>query len=197
MAAVVAIHQATGAGPDYDVVDDGANPLRFCNADTHDPGLASPLVIHASGVGNLNYSFWVHLFLDLSGTYTRVNNVRFYSDGTIGWALGTSGGFKIGIRDSGDNGVATGSYQQATGAGDSGHYMDDAVNGHAYYKDQTAPPANVADYTSVATLLVDSANHDSSAAEKTKGAVLQIIVDGDATHGELADETLTFMWDEI
>jgi hypothetical protein len=198
MGATVAIKQATGAGPDYATVDNGANPLRFCCADTHDPGLATPLVIHASGVGNFNYSFWVHLFLDLSGAYTRINNVRFYSDGTIGWALGTGGKFMVAIMDAGDNGIATGSYDQAAGAGDSGYYIATAgATGHQAYNGQVAAPALVSAYTSAATLLVDSANHDASAAEKTKGVVLQIKVDGDATHGELADEVLSFVWDEI
>ena len=196
MAATVVIKQATGAGPTYDTVDNGANPLRFCAADTHDPGLATPLVIHASGVGNYNYSFWVHLFLDITGTYTRINNIRFYSDGAIGWALGTGGKLVVGIRDAGDNGVPTGSYEQAAGSGDSGYAIEDAVNGHNYYNGQASEPALVSGYTSGVSLLVDSANHD-NVEEKTKGVVLQVKVDGDATHGELADETITFQRDEI
>jgi hypothetical protein len=197
MAAVVAINQATGAGPAYAVVDDGANPLRFCNADTHDPGLATPLVIHASGVGNFNYSYWVSLFLDITGTYTRINNVRFYSDGTIGWALGTGGKLVVAIMDAGDNGLPVVSYDQAAGTGDSGYAINlVGANGHQYYNAQVAEAALVSAYTSGATLLIDSSNHD-NVEEKTKGVVLQVKVDGDATHGEMADEGLVLIRDEI
>lgn len=193
MAATVAIHEATGATPDYDVVDDGANPARFCNADNHAPVLATPCVIATGGVGNLSYSFWKHFFLDLSGSYTRINNVVFYCDGTIGWALGTSGEVRIGLRDAGDNGVPTGNYDQSTGSATTG---DDMETGHTYYSGQGTPSADVSSYATGSALTIDSANHD-GAAEKTKGICVQCKIDGDATRGEQTDETFTFRFDEI
>ena len=190
MAATVVWAEANGVGPDYNTVTE----VRFCNTDVHNPVLTYPCVKPSAG---FNYSFWKSLFLSISGTYTRINNVLYYSDGAIGFALGTDGGVFVGIRDADDNGLPTGSYQQATGAGDSGYWMDDVTNGHAYYKAQTAVPANVEDYTSGGgELTVDSTNHD-NAEEKTKGLVLQAKIDDDATRGVQAAETQTMSFDEI
>ena len=196
MAASVTIKEANGAGPAYTTVDDGANPARFCNADNNAPVLATPCVIATGGVGNLSYSFWKHFFLDLSGSYTRINNVVFYCDGTIGWALGTAGEVRIGLRDAGDNGLATTDYDQSTGTTSTGDDMENGASGHAYYKGQGTPSADVSSYVTGSALTIDSANHD-GAAEKTKGCVMQTKVDGDATRGEQTDETFTFRFDEI
>lgn len=192
MAATVVVKEANGAGPTLTEV----SAIRFCNADNYNPGLDTPCVIDPAGVGHLTYSFWKSLFLDLSGTYTRINNVRFYPSGVIDWALGTSGKVVVGLRDAVDNGLPLGSYQQAGGSVASGYAMDDATNGHAYYKDQTTPNGNVNDYSEGSPLTVDTANHD-GVAEQTKGVVLQLILDGDATHGQMAQKSFTWKWDEI
>ena len=84
MAATVVVSEATGVTPDYDTV----TAVRLNNADEHDPVLTNPCVIPSAGY---NYSFWKHLFLSLSGTYTRINNVLFYTDGSSGYNLGTGG----------------------------------------------------------------------------------------------------------
>lgn len=193
MAATVIIKEANGAGPAFTTVDDGANPARFCNADNNAPGLDTPCVIASGGVGNLSYSFWKHFFLDLSGVYTRINNVVFFCDGTIGWGLGTSGEVRIGKRDAGDNGLAIGDYDQSTGSATTGDNMD---TGHAYYSGQTPPSVDVTSYVTGSPITIDSSNHDGGA-EKTKGCVLQVLVDGDAVRGDKGNELFTLRFDEI
>lgn len=178
--------QNLGNGVDVDV--------RFASMDAYNPVAQNPCVIAASGD---SYSFWKHLHLDLAGTFTTINNINFYSDGTITWTCGTDGGLFIGIRDTGDNGCPMDTeYDVATGSlGVTGDWMDHATNGHGYYKDQTATPALVANYTSGSTLLIDSTDY--SAVGHTKAVVLQIRIHDDATQGSQASETLTFTYDEI
>jgi hypothetical protein len=192
MGATVAVKEANGAGPTLTTV----TSVRFCNADNNNPGLDTPCVINPAGEGNLSYSFWKSLFLDLSGTYTRISDVRFYPSGSIDWTLGTSGQLIVGVRDSGDAGLPVASYAQAAGSAASGYVLDDETNGHPYYKEQTTPYADVEDYSDSSPLSVDGDNHD-DVEEQTKGVLLQLIIDGDATHGEMEDEQFNWLWDEI
>ena len=189
MAATVDVQEGNGAGPDWTT----KTAIRFCTADNHNPGSDNPIPIPESG---FNYSFWKSICLALSGTFTTINNIRFYSDGAIGWNVGTEGELRVGVRDSGDNGCPDGSYDQATGTvGETGHDMEDATNGHAYYKGQTTKSASVADYTSGSPLTVDTTDHTTP--ERTNHVVLQVKLDDDATQGEQTDETLTFKYDEV
>ena len=91
----------------------------------------------------------LHLTITAMNDATLLNNHVFYSDeGTSAWTLGTDGLVRIGLRDSGDNGVPVASYDQATGVvGTSGDDMEDDTNGHAYYKTQAPETGDVADYT--------------------------------------------------
>jgi len=152
-----------------------------------------PVPIPSSG---FKYSYWASICLDLAGTFTKINNVKFWSDGSIGWNFGTNGELRIGNRDSGDIGCPDASYQQALGVeGDTGYAIEDATNGHVYYKGQTTPTKKVDLWTSGSKAQVDSTDH--TVAEKTKHVVLQVKVDTNATQGEQADETLYFSYDEI
>ncbi|MCW4016817.1 MAG: hypothetical protein NWF06_10640 [Candidatus Bathyarchaeota archaeon] len=162
---------------------------QFAPADT-----SYPISIPSS---DFNYSYWIHVCLDLSGTFTQINNVRFCSDGAIGWNFGTGGELRRGNRDSGDHGCAMPSeYEVATGTeADTGDSIEDATNGHSYYNSQTTPTADVASDTEGSPAIIDSTDHTS--AEKTKAVVLQCKVANDAVQGEQADETLSFKYDEI
>jgi hypothetical protein len=206
MAATVTIYEANGGTdgtPGTHTRVDGQNlgngvdvDVRFCTADAYNDIAVHPCIIPAAGS---NFSYWKHLYLNIAtGTgFTTVNNIRFYTDGTIGWTCGTGGGLYVGIRDSGDNGTPMdASYEVATGVvGTSGHDIDDVTNGHTYYKDQTAPPALASNYTAGATLLVDSADY--SVADDSDAIVLNVKLATDATQGTQAAETLTFLYDEI
>ena len=202
MVAVVIVKEVNGGSdgtPGSKNRVDGQNlndntDVRFCTTDAHNPVATYPCIIPSA---DQNYSYWKHLCLDISGTFTTVNNIRFYTDGTIGWTCGTGGGLYVGLRDAGDNGCPMdASYNVATGTeGTTGDWMDHATNGHAYYKDQTVTPALASTYTSGSTLLIDSADY--SGADESDAVVLQVQLETDATQGTQSDETLTFLYDEI
>jgi len=194
MVATVKVQEVNGASPTY-TDKSVASPARFCTMDSATPGTSNPCVIPPGG--QTYYSYWKHFCLDLAGTFTKINNVRAYSDGKIDWQLGTGGMVMVAKRDSGDHGcpIAT-DYQQAAGTqGTTGYYLKDGTNGHAYYKGQTVEPADFAGYTSGAPITIDTTDHTS--AEKTKAMVMQVMIKDDATQGEKADETFTFLYDEI
>jgi hypothetical protein len=189
--ATVEVKQLTGAGPTATTV----TTPRLSTSDSAAPGTANPIPIAASG---LVYSYWMSLQLTITALNdaTLLNNHKFYSDGTIGWALGTGGKLVVGLRDSGDNGCPAASYDQASGTeGTTGDDMEDDTDGHAYYKSQDPETGLVSAYTSGSPLTVDSGDH--TAAEAFKHVVLQLVVDDDASRGALAAESLTFQWDEI
>lgn len=192
MAATVNVQEGNGASVSWTT----KTAIRFCTKDENNPLLTYPIPIPSS---SFNYSYWKSIVLDLSGSFTKINNVRFYSDGSIGWNFGTGGGLFVGKRDSGDNGCPTANYQQSAGTeGTTGYEMGNATNGHAYYKGQSTPKVNVNSYTSGSPLTVDSSDHTS--AEKTKHVVLQVKVDtqaNGASQGSQAAENLTFLYDEI
>ena len=180
--------QNLGNGVDVDV--------RFATMDAYNPVAQNPCVIPSSGD---NYSFWKHIHLAIAtGTgFTKINNIKFYSDGGIAWACGTGGGLFVGLRDAGDNGCPMDTeYDVATGTvGTTGDWMDDVTNGHGYYNGQTANPASVADYTSGAPLTIDTADY--AAADDADAVVLQAKIHDDAVQGDQATEVLTMTYDEI
>jgi hypothetical protein len=191
MAATLAIQEGNGSGPTWTTVTLG----RFCLADLYNPGDQYPCVVPAGG---FNYSYWKHFRLYLSGSFTKINNVRFYTSGNIktNWALGTGGAMLVCRRDSGPNGCPAGNYAQAHGSqGVSGTYVKDETNGHAYYKGQTVDPTDADTYTSANPLLID--NNDYTSEGGTYAVVLQLKFASDATQGEKPNESLTFLVDEI
>jgi hypothetical protein len=144
----------------------------------------------------------LHLTCTAFGDATLLNNHKFYSDGTVGWTLGTGGGLLVCIKSTGDCGVPVASYDQATGTqGTTGDYSYDETNGHAYYKTGTSnatAPVSVATYTSGSPMIVDAGDH--TTAEAFKGIVLQAKVDtaaNGAVRGSQTAETLTFSYDEV
>ena len=195
MAANVAVKEGNGASVTWNTV----TAIRFCTKDMYNPVLTYPIPIPDAG---LAYSYWKTICLDLSGSFSKINNVRFYSDSAIGWVCGTSGGLFVCTKTTGDKGVPAANYAQATGTeGSSGNDVDDASVGHTYYKSGSsnhAVPVSAATLTSGSPMVVDSGDHIQ--AEVTKGVVLQVRVDtsaNGATQGDQADETLVFKYDEI
>ncbi len=189
--ATVVVKQLTGAGPTATTV----TTPRLSTSDAAAPGTGNPIPIPAA---DFNFSYWMSLQLTITALNdaTLLNNHKFYSDGAIGWTLGTGGKLVVGVRDAGDEGCPAASYDQATGTGGTtGHDMEDNTNGHAYYKDQTTETALVSSFTSGASMTVDSGDH--TAAEAFKHVVVQVKVDDDATRGAQSAEVLTFQWDEI
>ena len=201
MVATVVVKELNGAGPSYTTVDNGANPARYKTKDEVTSDLNYPCVI--PGAGGTGYSYWKSHGLDLSATFTRINNVRWYTDAvTSSWTLGTNGKVVVGQRDATPTVTAQGcpnaSYDQATGTeGTTGDYLYDITNGHAYYKSGVGvAPVDVATFTNLAPMVVDLGNHD-GVAEMTKHVVTQTILKDAATQGLQSDATYTFLYDEI
>lgn len=171
----------------------GANngtDVRFCTADAYAPVAANPCVVPTA---DFNYSYWKQLSLGISGSFTTVNNICAYTDGTIGWSCGTGGGLFFGTRVSGDNGVPMdASYEIATGT--PGTTGDTMLTAHA----RCATGGGVAlasDYTSGASLLLDSTDY--SAAAESNALLCQVKLFTDATQGTAVHETVTITYDEI
>ena len=192
MAAVVEVKEANGDTPDWTVV----STVRFCTSDTYGPELNYPLSIPSTGY---RYSYWKTLCLELSGAFTKINNIKFYCDGAIGYTFGSGGALNIGTKDAGDSGLAIGSYDEATGEeGVSGDAMDDEDDGHAVYKGDGYTVKDIENYTSGSPLDLDSTDYE--AAGKTEAVVLQAKCDTVANGAEAGlqnAETLTWRFDEI
>lgn len=168
-----------------------ASTLRFRTDDSPTTtDTSNPLIIPDSGT---NYSYWVHLALEISGTFSEVSNIRFYTDGSLGFTLGTAGQVVRGNRDSGDQGCPESSYEVASGTvGTSG---DDLGANHGYFSGQSTPEADAFNATSGSPITVDSSTYTSSTS--SKAVVLQADVDTDASTGTQSDETFTFLYDEV
>ena len=192
MAATVDIEAWTG--------DDGngnpaskttASSFRFRTDDSPTTvDTTNPLIIPDSGT---NHSFWMSVGLAISGTYDEVSNIRFHTDGTIGYSLGTNGQVVRGNRDSGDNGVTESDYEQATGT--TGTSGDDLGGNHGFFSGQSTPEVNVENDTSGSPATIDSNTYTSD--QSTKAVVMQADVDTDASSGIQSDEDITFLYDEI
>jgi hypothetical protein len=200
MVATVIIEQATGGSDGTPGAENTiATSTRLQTADQFDiSDTTYPIPIPAAG---FNYSYWITVYLEITGgTFTQINNIRFYSDESIGWDYGSGGELRRGNRDSGDIGFAMDSgYEVATGTpGTTGHTIEDGVDGHSFYNGQTTKTADVEGDGVASPPVVDSTNH--SSAEKCKAIVLQVKLDtagNGAVQGEQTDETLTFKYDEI
>lgn len=188
MVETVNIEEANGTGPTYTTLTSS----RYCTSDTYNPGLDYPIPIPAAG--SFNRSYWKSHCLNLGGTFTTISNIKFYSDGNIGWQLGTSGGVYVATLSSGDAGLPTANYKQAGGTpGVTGYSIWDTTNGIPYYSGQT--PALVTSYTSASPLNLDSTQYTSTG--RSKFVVTQVVVSSDATHGTQAAETFTFRYDVV
>ena len=161
------------------------------------PQITYPVPIPPS---SSKYSFWKHVCLDVSGTFTSVSNIRHYSDGAIGWNFGASGALLRGNMDSGDDGCGVDTanshsdeYDQATGTG--GDTGDTIASSHSKYSGETTPTADIESDTSGSPCTLESGSL--TEAGKSKAVVLQVKVDSDATSGVQTAETLTFKYDVI
>jgi hypothetical protein len=192
MSATVDIQEANGATPDWTTV----TAARFCTSDVAVPGSNYSIPIPNTGY---RYSFWKTFCLLMSDIGTSINNIRFYSDGAIGWAFGTGGGLFVGTKNSGDSGLAIASYAQSTGTeGLTGNAMGASSGGHPVYKGAGYAVTDVETYTILAPLLVDSAYYTEYG--QSKCVVLQVKVDtpaNGANQGVQTDEVLSWRYDEI
>lgn len=192
MPASVEIQEANGVTPTWTAV----TTARFCTADVNNPGSSYSIPIPNTG---FRYSFWKTFRLVFSDIGTSINNIRFYADGAIGWALGAGGGLFVGSKNTGDSGLAAEDYAQATGTeGLTGNSMADPTDGHPVYKGTGYSVDDVETYTTLAPLLLDSSYLTEDGPSKC--VVLQVKVDNvtnGANQGVQTDEVLSFRYDEI
>jgi hypothetical protein len=201
MTATVVVQEVYGASPSFQTV---SNRVRLFTADqvTNQvtPDTTYPVPIPAAG---FNYSYWKHICLDVSSTFTSVGNIRHYSDGTIGWNFGSGGELRRGNRDAGDQGVAvdalnghSSGYDQASGTPST--TGDTIETQHAFYSGQTTKVSSVASDTSGSPAVIESGSL--TVAGKSKAIVLQVKVDttaNGASSGVQTAETLTWKYDVI
>lgn len=166
MSATTSIKQVVGSGAGTATT---ITNLRHNTDDTINPGTTNPLVKPAAGS---NYGFWKTVYLNAdtapSGT---INNVRFFTDGTIGW---TGVVLKAGT---------TAGYAQATGtAGTAGDVSGVATVDASTYT--SGSPLSVGGSITAATGVISN------------NVVLQAVVSTAAVAGTLAAETTTFRYDE-
>ena len=165
---------------------------RYCTNDDSAPGLVNPIPIPVAG---FNYSFWKSHVLVMSGTFTQIGNIRWYTDGTIQWSGGTSGVLHVGKTFSGDYGANISSnYTQASGTvGITGWFM---ISGHSLY--QLSGMTTVLATSSVVgnPYVIDSNSYMNEGA-RSKAVVTQMAVDTNAIQGTKPAETITFRYDEI
>lgn len=166
MAATVVVKQANSTSPTTTTISN----LRFNTDDTVNPGTTNPMVKPSAGT---NRSFWKTVFLNADTTPSgTINNVKIYSDGTIGWTGCT---LFIG---------STGTYTQATGtAGTTGD-------------DSAVATANIQNYTSGAPKQLTGSITNPSTGRISDYVVMQVDVSTSAVAGTLVAETLTFVYDE-
>lgn len=194
--ATVVIDELTGSSPDVQAV----TKVRLFSADVATnqvtPQTTNSVVIPAAGY---NYSYWKAVCLEITaGSGYSVTNITHKSAGDIAWAFGSGGQLRRGNRDAGDHGCPDVSYQQAGGvAGTTGYAIEDAtgVQGHAYYKAQTTPTADV--NADTVAIVIDSGTYTSTG--RTNHIVLQVKVDtvaNGAVQGTQTAKTLTWAYDE-
>lgn len=200
MAAIVQIIGYYGAAPGV------KTPLTVQRYNTaipsqRDPGLSFPNNIPPSG--ETYRSCWMYTGAEITGgTYSQLTNWRWGTPGNIKdpavWDLG-SGKVQVALKDTGDHGCPVASYEAPTGvSGSYGYDIKDPVNGHTYYKGETAPCADADNYTTTSPLVFDTTVYTPASPLKvTKLVVHQLVLEDDSSFGEKAELACFCRWQEI
>lgn len=166
---------------------DGLGPpnIRFKQAD--DAQIDAVAAIPIPGAGTA-YSRWKQIYLRCSAApVTSVDNVKFYTDG---------GGFGAGITLR----VST-SFPEKNSGSNTGYEIADVNNAMLTDHSGVAGVADAFGYNAGAPLagpsISEAGNIINAIGETTNFLILQLEVTNAASAGNLADETLTFQYDEI
>ena len=167
----------------------GPPNIRFKTADDANIDTNNPIPVPTSGT---KYSYWKHIYLKCTGApSSQCDNFKFYTDGS---GFGTGITLKVGDEMPTKNSGSSSGYEVATGTeGDTG---DEMVANHSGITSST----DAFTYTSASPKSVsvsESGNIIDAVGETTNYLVFQLEVDSTASPGNLADETLTFQYDEI
>ena len=179
----------TSPGTEQDTDALGPPNIRFKTADDATIDTNNPIPIPAAGT---KYSYWkqIYLYCDTAPS-TKVDNVKLYSDGG---GFGTGITVKVGDETPTKNSGSNAGYEVATGTpGDTG---DEMVAAHAGLTGST----DLFTYTSVSPKTVsisETSSQIDAIGETTNYVILQMEVISTASPGDLANETITFQYDEI
>lgn len=177
MAATLSIRQRTGAyvgtvasqgGTQTDTV---ITAPRLCTSDTPNPGLAYPVRIPTSGT-NRSYEAWTFLYADSAPAGT-INNVKWFTDGSIGYGTGLT--LYAGT---------TSTYSQAAGT--------EGTTGN----DSSVATTTASTYTTGSPLSVSGSLSNPFNAKISSFVVLQLDVTSSASAGTKSAETITWRCDE-
>lgn len=184
MAATYKVQYATGGdGPPTWADLPGGTSFRFkTNTDVAE-NLDDPIPIPAS---DFNYSFWVSISLNMSGSYTQIDNIRHYANTAIDWTYGNDGALNI---NTNPPGLTDAQHEQSQGVvGTSG---DELLTNHSVV---TAIGA-----ITTSPVVIDAGPYNAPD-DQSDHIVMQVKVDtaaNTAAQGLQDAETLTWLVDEI
>jgi len=166
MAATVSVKESNGATPTASTITNA----RYKTEDTYATDTSNPLVKPSSGT---NYSFWKFHYLNADSSPTgTIDNVKWYTDGSIGWSGCT---LYVGVHSI---------YSQATGTvGTTG----DVFSAASYV---------AASFVSAVPLSIGGSIDNPSTGKITDYIVTQVGVSTSASAGTLSQETIYWRYDE-
>jgi hypothetical protein len=172
-------------GTNQDVDALGPPTLRFKQADNATIDTNNPIPIPSDG--STNYSYWKHVYLYCdTAPDTQVDNVKFYTDGS-GFGSGVT--LNVGLQ-----------FPTKNNASSAGYEVADTATGMVSAHTGVTSEASAFTYTSGSPLsltISEAGNIINAIGETTDYLVMQMAVTSAASPGNLADETLTFQYDEI
>ena len=176
-------------GTEQDTAGLGPPNVRFKTEDDATIDTANPIPIPSSGAANLSY--WKQVYLEVSEPPdTQVDNIKIYTDASgFGTGISTFVGDETPTKNSG----ADTGYKVATGtAGVTGTSMVSAgvVTGSADFYSFTSAAAKTVSISEAGAIL-------NATGEMSNYVALQVAVATTASPGDLANETITFQYDEI
>ena len=159
---------------------------RFNEIDDNAQDLTEPVTIPSAGT---KHSFWKHFFIHCTvAPDTQIDNLNFFSDGTLGWG----GGVTLWIGDG---------TQTKTAASDAGYDPAVGLNNLTVHDTITTKTDVFATYTSSGSGRAVSISEASSiidaVGEHSDYMVMNIELTTSATPGTKPVETLTLEYDEI
>jgi hypothetical protein len=170
--ATIAFRHGTGAASaGLATTNTAFTNARLCTSDTANAGTLNPLIVPTAGT-NYSYEQWHYLNADTTPTGT-VNNVKWYTDGSVGWTGVT---LYVGVSST---------YVQATGTPGSTGTLS------------TVATTNAGTYTQASPLTVSGSISNPNTGKITQFVVVQGRITSSATSSTtLATETISWRYDE-
>ena len=164
--------------------------LRFKTADNNTVDSVDEIKIPETGT---NRSYWKHVYLKITGgTFSRINNIKFYTGGTN---FGTGITMNVGNETPTKNSNSNSGYVVASGTrGESG---DEIVANHGGISAKTEVFGNYTLGTPKSISISESGGQLDSVNETSDYLVFQMDVGSTATKADLSNKTWTFQYDEV